>query len=114
MPKPSQGSRFAAGKKKTKKRPEARPIAETASTPVPAEPVHVEENGNGHTETPVLQFRPKAREAAPARSSGGRAAASRTTLQPVDYSYVYTDLRIIGVLMTSLLVLLVALTFVIR
>ena len=116
MPKPTQGARSAAGKKKTKKRPESRPVAQmTASTSVSTEPVQAEENGNGHTDAPVLQFRPKAREVVPARASSARGGtAARAAFQTMDYSYVYTDLRVIGVLMASLLVMLIALTFVIR
>lgn len=115
MPKPSQGARPGASKKKTKKRPEIRP-ADQAAAPasVSTEPVQAKENGNGHASAPVLQFRPSAREVAPSRRTSGRAATAKTAFQTADYSYVYTDLRIIGVLASVLLVLLIALTFVIK
>ena len=114
MPKPTQGSRNPAGKKKAKRRPEPRPVVQTAETVAPAEPVQTELNGNGHAGEPVLQFRPRGREVAASRSTAPRTAGAKTAYQTVDYSYVYTDLRIIGVLVAALLVMLVALTFVIR
>jgi hypothetical protein len=116
MSKPSRGA-LAAGKKKAKKRPELRPAAPATSTVARSEPVQEHENGSAQvaTATPVLQFRPKGRDSLAARPVGGRAAAlPRMAQQVVDYSYVYTDLKIIAALVIFLLVMLILLSFVIR
>ncbi len=112
MAKPSRGgTRYAAGQKKAKKRFEPQssvPVPASAATQEPAQP---EEKPVERTSGSALQFRPRARETSAVRSAGARGVAAKTHLQPIDYSYVYTDLRIIGVLTTVLLVALVALSF---
>lgn len=116
MSKPSRGA-VASGKKKAKKRPESRPSAEVSAPVAPREPVQSQESGAGAfaASGPVLQFRPKGREAVAARPAGGKSGAtSRSVLQPVDYSYVYTDLKIIGVLVSALLLALVVLSLAVR
>jgi hypothetical protein len=118
MSKPSRGA-YAVGKKKAKKRPEPHTIAQLAPSAAPKESVQAQEGGNGSpaVSSPVLQFRPKGREAVAARPSSGRApasAAAKFAQQVVDYSYVYTDLKIIAVLVVSLLVILVVLSAVIH
>ncbi len=116
MAKPSRGaSRFAAGKKKAKKRYESQPassaspavVAEEPTQEAPAAPVQRSSSG------PALQFRP--REAAVARSAATRGgSAAKAVLQTVDYGYVYTDLKIIGGLATLLFGGLAVLSFVIH
>lgn len=113
MAKPSHGARFAGGKKKLKKRPESRPVAPAPVATALPEPVE-ETNGNGAGREPVLQFRPRAREAAVGRVAPARGPVRRAYQQVVDYSYVYTDLKIIGVLAFALFGLLVALSVVMR
>ncbi len=118
MSKPSRGA-YAAGKKKAKKRTEPRPIVEMVPSITPRESVQAQESDNGSpvATAPVVQFRPRPRDAAPSRPTQGRvqtSAAAKFAQQVVDYSYVYTDLRIIGTLVVSLLVLLIVLSFVIR
>lgn len=111
MSKPSHGTmRSAVSKKKTKKRPELRPMPEPLA-PEAVEPVRpqpaVAEKSNGST----LQFRPRAREAArPARAHGG----TRFIQQVANYGYVYADLKVIGVLSLLLFGALIALSFVIQ
>ena len=116
MSKPTRGAtKVAPGKRKAKVRPQPRPMGEAASTVVSDEAVQAEASGGvAVREEPVLQFRPRPREAAQTRASGGRPQASRVPLPTADYSYVYTDLRIIGVLVGALLVGLIALSFVIH
>lgn len=116
MSKPTRGATKAApGKKKAKVRPLPRPADETASAVVSGEAVQAETNGSvAVSDQPVLQFRPRPREAAPVRAAGGRPQSARAALPSMDYSYVYTDLRIIAVLVGSLLVALIALSFVIH
>ena len=118
MSKPSRGA-YAAGKKKAKKRSEPRPIVEMAPSITPRESVQAQESDNGSSvaSAPVLQFRPRARDAVSPRPAQGKvpmSAAAKFAQQVVDYSYVYTDLKIIGVLVVSLLVLLIVLSFVIH
>jgi len=114
MPKPSHGGpRLATDKKKAKKREEPRPVASMMPADAATEPVQPEATPNGRAAATVVQFRPKGREA-PLRGNVGRSSASaRALLQPVDYSYVFTDLRIIGALSGSLLVALIALFFIV-
>lgn len=110
MAKLSRGTaRSAVGKKKAKKRVEPRPTSQSPSTAAVAQPVQPRETAERGSGGTVLQFRPRARDAA-----GRSAAAAKAVLQTVDYSYVYTDLRIIGVLSVLLLGGLIALSFVIR
>lgn len=118
MAKPSRGA-YAAGKKKAKKRPEPRPMVQTAPPTMPGESVQPQEsdNGNSTVSAPVLHFRPKGRDAAAGRPAVGKApvsAAAKFAQQFVDYSYVYTDLKIIAALVSSLLVALIVLSFVIH
>ena len=115
MAKPSRGAtRPAAGKKKLKKRSELQatrsvPAEAAALEPVRGEMAPPAERPGGTT----LQFRP--REAVAARGAGAKGASvAKVALQAVDYSYVYTDLRIIGGLAVVLFGGLVALSFVIH
>ena len=111
MSKPSHGTmRSAVSKKKTKKRPELRPMPEPVA-PEAIEPVQpttaVAEKSNGST----LQFRPRVREAARTiRAQGG----TRYVQQVVNYGYVYADLKVIGVLTLLLLAALVVLSFIVQ
>ncbi len=116
MSKPTRGAtKVAPGKKKAKRRPEPGPMTQVAPTSVSGEAVQAEENGNGAVSAPVLQFRPRAVGAAPVRAVAPKGTPAKTVGFPVvDYSYVYTDLKIIAVLVCSLLVALIALAFVIR
>ncbi len=115
MAKPSHGgARFGASKKKAKKRSEPQQIGRTPSAPVrePSEPQAVPGEPSGRS---VVQFRPRPRDAEPQRVAAGRGAAqAKSFFQAVDYSYVYTDLRIIGGLSALLFGGLVVLSFVIR
>ncbi len=106
MAKPSHGQARGAAKKKAKRRLESRSVAEfpAPSQRTPAPPA----DRDGTAGTTVLQFRPRAREAvdrASARPGG------KSFFPAVDYSYVYTDLKIIGALSGSLFVGLLALSF---
>ena len=116
MSKPTRGAAKAApGKRKAKVRPQPRPTGEGAPTVASEGAVQAEAKGNvAVREEPVLRFRPGPRETAPIRATGGKAQAARAPLPTVDYSYVYTDLKIIGVLVSALLVALIALSFVIH
>lgn len=111
MSKPSHGTmRSAVSKKKSKKRPELRPMPEPLA-PKAVEAVQpttaVAEKSDGST----LQFRPRAREAARAiRAQGG----TRFIQQVVNYGYVYADLKVIGVLSLMLFAGLIVLSFVIQ
>ena len=118
MSKPSRGA-AAASKKKAKKRQESRPIVQAAPAISSRQLVQEEENDHDTPTVgaPVLQFRPRAKGDIQARPASGKTPAPSTAKfaqQIVDYSYVYTDLRIIGVLVSSLLVVLVVLSFVIH
>ncbi|HEX9016251.1 MAG TPA: hypothetical protein VF960_09685 [Chloroflexota bacterium] len=115
MSKPTRGAtRPAASKKKAKKRPDIiRPAVQ--AEPEEVDVASEEETGAVAVATaPVLQFRPRSRDAAPARPAGRPATARSATFPTTDYSYVYTDLRIIALLVGSLLVALIALSFVIH
>lgn len=114
MPKPSRGgTRYAPAKKKApKRREESRPVAPITPSAAATEPVQPA-TVPARPAAPALQFRPKGREGATRATAGKPNAATRTPLQPVDYSYVYTDLKIIGALSGSLLAALIALSFVI-
>lgn len=116
MSKPSRGTaRFAAGKKKAKKRSESRPANHIAASAASTQPMQPEAPAHDTTGRTVLQFRPRPREAAPMRATAGRTAASARALQQViDYSYVYADLKLIGGLSLLLFGGLVALSFVVR
>ena len=65
---------------------------------------------------PVAQ--PHTEAARPAASAGGWRAPARqaavTTIHPEEYSYVYSDLKRIAVLATSIFAILIALTLIIR
>jgi hypothetical protein len=70
---------------------------------------------------PALAARPSALTAATAASPGrsawapvARASGRGGTIRDEDYRYIYSDLRRIGVLAGSILVVLIALTFVLR
>lgn len=111
MSKPNHGAaRSAVGKKKTKKRPELRPLPEPLA-PEAVEavqpPTAVAEKSNGST----LQFRPRARETARATGAQG---GKRLIQQVANYSYVYADLKVIGVLALLLFGALIVLSFVIQ
>ncbi len=115
MAKPSRGAtRFAAGKKKAKKRYEPQSASSMQASTMAQEPVHEEPTGPVQRSSgPVLQFRP--REATAARSTVAKGgSAARAMLQAVDYSYVYTDLKLIGGLTVLLFGGLVALSFAIH
>jgi len=115
MAKPSRGAtRFAAGKKKAKKRYEPQPSNATSVSVVAEEPVEGAPKASGpQSAGAVLQFRP--RQAAPSRSVAGKGgAATKAILQAVDYGYVYTDLKVIGGLAVLLFGGLVALSFVVH
>lgn len=115
MSKPSRsGPRYGGSKKKPKKRSDLQSVAQIPSsdTQQPVQPrteavVGTKPSGG------VLQFRPRAREISAARPAAVRASA-RAFQQVVDYSYVYTDLKIIGGLSAALFGGLVALSFIIR
>jgi hypothetical protein len=104
----------APGKKKAKSRAESHPVA---VQPRPAESEAAVESPKPRAEAAtsgsVIQFRPRGREGT-ARPSTRAGAVSRAIQQVVDYSYVYADLKIIGAVVASLLVILIALTFVIK
>lgn len=111
MSKPSHGTmRSAVSKKKSRKRPELRPMPEPLA-PEAVEAVQpttaAAEKSNGS----ALQFRPRVREAARAiRAQGG----TRFIQQVVNYNYVYADLKVIGVLCLVLFSALIVLSFVIQ
>jgi hypothetical protein len=101
MPKVSHGSaRHGAAKKKAKRRPES-PVGPRAPQSAPEEaPVQSVDSvvGNGSAEMGP-RFRPNVADRRPSRPAGGRAVSSaRAAQQVMDYSYVYTDLKLIGVL----------------
>jgi hypothetical protein len=120
MPKSSRGgTRLAPGKKKAaKKREELQPMAPITPSAAATEPEQPKAAPAPRSAAPVLQFRPKAREAA-VRTNAGKpnagkpSASARALLQPVDYSYVFTDLKIIGALGGGLLAALIALALVV-
>ncbi|GEM_PF-1758302 len=124
MSKPSRGGpRYDAGKKKAKKQPGSQavaPASSAAAAPAPSagavrEAVQPMAGSSGSSSQAAVQFRPRAREGAGVRSMTARAASSgRAALQAVDYSYVYTDVKIIGGLATALFGGLIALSFVLR
>ncbi len=112
------GTRIAAGKKKAKRRLEPQPITQMPPSTAAQEPVQTSaptsDQGSQGSGAAVLQFRPRAREVAAARSAGRGAAPAKALLQAVDYSYVYTDLKIIGGLTAFLLGVLIVLTLVVH
>ncbi len=71
----------------------------------------------GAAEGPVVTA-PTAAPIAPARSTWGAAARTSSrnagTIRTEDYHYIYSDLRRIGILAGSIIVVLIALTFVLR
>ena len=90
-----------------------------APSVTPRESVQAQESEdeNSVVSAPVLQFRPRARDAMAARPAPGKGpapASAKFAQQVVDYSYVYTDLKIIGVLVVSLLAMLIVLSFVVH
>ncbi|HEX2922440.1 MAG TPA: hypothetical protein VHS28_00235 [Chloroflexota bacterium] len=115
MSKPSRGgTRSAPAKKKVaKRREELQSVAPATPSAAATAPVQPEAAPTTRAAAPALQFRPKGREGALRANAGKLNAAARANLQPVDYSYVFTDLKIIGTLTGSLLAALIALSFVI-
>lgn len=118
MSKPSRGGpRYAAGKKKAKKRPDAQSAVRVPSSGVSQEPVQsrADAGGGERPSGTVLQFRPRGRESAALRPGAARVVASARALQQaVDYGYVYTDLKIIGGLSAVLFGGLIALSLFLR
>lgn len=105
MPKnPHSGAH--AVKRKAKKR-----AAEPARPAVVKEPVQLRENARSAPAETAIHFRPRARDDAVVRGAAARGAVSRTFQQVVDYSYVYTDLRIIAGLSVVLFGSLLGLSF---
>lgn len=118
MSKPSRsGPRYGGSKKKQKKRPVPQSVAQVSPSDNNQQPVQprTEADAGNKSGGGVLQFRPQARENAGIRSAAARAGASAKALQQaVDYSYVYTDLKVIGGLSAVLFGGLIALSFVLR
>lgn len=119
MSKPSRnGPRYGGSKKKQKRRPDQQSVAQAPSSASNQQPVQPQVEaiaGNNKPSGGSLQFRPRARENAATRPVAARAGASaRAFQQAVDYSYVYTDLKIIGGLSAVLMGGLIALTFILR
>lgn len=115
MPKPSRGGpRYAGSKKKAKKRLEPQSTARAVPASVAPEPVQPRQDVGENSKGTVLQFRPRTRESGAARAAGRAAASAKALQQAVDYSYVYTDLKIIGGLSAVLFGGLIALSFVLR
>jgi hypothetical protein len=109
------GPRYSGSKKKQKKRPVQQSVAQAPSSSNNQQPVQsqAETIADNKPSGESLQFRPRARGSAAPRSVASRAGSSaRASQQVVDYSYVYTDLRIIGGLSAVLIGGLVALSFI--
>lgn len=116
MSKPSRGAtRYAAGKKKGKKRQEPRRVGEVVR-PIPGgKPEPSQEAAEERSTGTVLQFRPRQREISAGRQAAGKVGPSaRAFLKAVDYSYVYADLKLIGGLSVFLFGSLAVLSFFIR
>ncbi len=114
MPKDRGAARSAAGKKKAKKRAESHSATRIPPSAAVREAVRPEEKAQGGSTATVLQFRPRAGEAGARRAGGKAGSTARTYLQPIDYSYVFTDLKIIGGLSAIIIAGLIALSFVVH
>jgi hypothetical protein len=115
MPKLIHGAARSSGsKKKTKKRAESAPIAQISPSAGARQPVQPEGRVSENSNATVIQFRPRSRVAGPAKLPGRPAGPAKAFLQTVDYSYVYTDLRIIGMLALALFAVLIVLSFLLR
>jgi len=117
MAKLSHGAaRGGAGKKKSKRRPEARPTAPMPTPDSNERPARRQEVAGGGAQTAtIVQFKPRARDGAVSRAMSGRpSSAAKALQQAVDYSYVYTDLKIIGGITLVLVGGLIGLSFVIH